>query len=443
MREVVNRIAAKVEPSKEAREAKDRVARLAMSQVKEKARGIEEIVGVEFGGSYAKDTWGDQDADIDIFVRFRETVEKDILEEISNRIGFGALEEYGPYSRYAEHPYVEARVEGTRVNIVPFYDVEKGEWKSAADRSAFHTKLMKEALTAEMRRDVRVLKAFLKGNGIYGSEIASQGFSGYVAEVLVMLYGSFEGVVRGMAGAAKGQIIGKAARDFDGPLAIIDPVDGNRNLGIAISDKNLGTMIVACRAFLENPSEDFFRHRAKRASGYAQNILAVEVRFQDRSPDVIWGQIKKAASSLAKRLTAGGFTVFRSSAHVEDGHAAYMFFLLESHCIPGIYTKRGPSFFMKEYADDFIRKNANGAEVMWIGEDHSIISLKVRKCTRADAYMRDSLNDGTGSGVPHGLQNDFAAGFRVHTGTQGLPEGPRKAAEELISTDGAFLDSDA
>jgi len=36
-----------------------------------------------------------------------------------------------------------------------------------------------------MKDDVRLLKQFLQSNSVYGAEIAKQGFSGYVAEVLV------------------------------------------------------------------------------------------------------------------------------------------------------------------------------------------------------------------------------------------------------------------
>ena len=48
------------------------------------------------------------------------------------------MKKYSPYVRYSEHPYVEAKIKNTKINVVPFYDVKIGEWKSAADRSPFH-----------------------------------------------------------------------------------------------------------------------------------------------------------------------------------------------------------------------------------------------------------------------------------------------------------------
>ena len=75
-------------------------------------------------------------------------------------------------------------VDGTRVNIVPCYDVNTREnGKSATDRSIYHTKFMKQKLTSSMKGDVRILKKFLQHIEVYGAEIAKEGFSGYVSEV--------------------------------------------------------------------------------------------------------------------------------------------------------------------------------------------------------------------------------------------------------------------
>ena len=150
----------------------------------------------DLGGSYAKGTWVSEkevdNVDIDIFVKFnKKTSEKD-FRNIGIKIGFESLEKYKPYTRHAEHPFVEAIIDGTRVNVVPCYDVNKGEWQSATDRSVYHTKFMKQKLTSSMKGDVRILKKFLQHIEVYGAEIAKEGFSGYVSEVLISYFGSFE-----------------------------------------------------------------------------------------------------------------------------------------------------------------------------------------------------------------------------------------------------------
>ena len=91
----------------------------------------------------------------------KKNTSEEKFEKISKRIGFDALKKYLPYVRYSQHPYVEARIGNTKINVVPFYDVKIGEWKSAADRSPFHTKFMEKSLTPKMRNEVKVLKIFI------------------------------------------------------------------------------------------------------------------------------------------------------------------------------------------------------------------------------------------------------------------------------------------
>ena len=77
------------------------------------------------GGSFAKGTGLESDTDIDFFVMIEPKVERKEFEELGKSVGFHALKKYKPYLRYAEHPYVEGKVDGIRINIVPCYKVEK------------------------------------------------------------------------------------------------------------------------------------------------------------------------------------------------------------------------------------------------------------------------------------------------------------------------------
>jgi len=173
-------------PSKKLQEKKQRIAKKACDLVSECIEKYPQVVDFVLGGSYAKGTWISEkpvdNVDIDIFVKFnKKTSEKD-FRKIGTEIGFESLKKYKPYTRHAEHPFVEAIIDGTRVNVVPCYDVNKGEWKSATDRSVYHTKFMSQKLSNSMKGDVRILKKFLQHIEVYGAEIAKEGFSGYVTE---------------------------------------------------------------------------------------------------------------------------------------------------------------------------------------------------------------------------------------------------------------------
>ena len=440
MKKIIPNIMKNVIPTKTVEKSKERIAETALELVKKEIIKFPEIIGVEFGGSFAKGTWLSKDADVDIFVRFKKSTSEEKFEKISKKIGFDSLKKFSPYVRYSEHPYVEAKMKGTKINVVPFYDVKVGEWKSAADRSPFHTKYMSKSLTQKMRNEIRILKTFLKSNGIYGAEIAKQGFSGYVSEVLVLHFGSFENVIKSISKIEENQVIGKTSKKFDTSLVITDPIDSNRNLAAAISDENIGKFILVCRAFKENPKLDFFKNKKSKVSKkHWGNVLSIKFNFKIRSPDIIWGQIKRATSSLSTQLELAGFTVLRSKAWTDQQKEAYLLFFLESTKISEIYAKNGPEFFREGSSKSFISKNLSNAGLVWVGNNKKIISLEKRKQVDAGKFMTGFLKNNLQTGIPKGLQADFKRGFKITIGEKGLSKSIKEVASELISTDGTLL----
>ena len=440
MKHIISKISKIVIPSRMIEKSKKQIAELAFKLVKKEIEKFPEVTGLEFGGSFAKGTWLSKDADVDIFIRFKKSTSEEKFEKIAKKIGFESLKKYSPYVRYSEHPYVEAKIKNTKINVVPFYDVKIGEWKSAADRSPFHTKFMKKSLTPKMRNEVRILKTFLKSNRIYGAEIAKQGFSGYVSEVLILNFGSFENVIKSISGIKEHQIIGKTSKKFGTSIVIIDPIDKNRNLAAAISDENLGKFILVSRAFKEKPTPGFFKNQKSIISKkHWENLLVIKFDFKIRSPDIIWGQIKRATSSLATQLELGGFDVLRSKPHTDQQKEVYLFFLLESTKISKIYPKNGPEFFRADSSKSFISKNLLNTELMWIGNNKKIMSLEKRKHTEAVKFMTEFLKKNLLTDIPKGLQSDFKRGFKVSVGNKNLSKSIKEAASELISTDGTLL----
>ncbi len=362
------------------------------------------------------------------------------MENISKEIGFNSLKKYSPYVRYSQHPYVEAKIKNTKINIVPCYDVRIGEWKSAADRSPFHTKFMKKSLTLKMKNEVRVLKIFLKSNKIYGAEIAQQGFSGYISEVLILEFGDFENLIKSISKIKENQIIGKTSKIFDTSIIVIDPIDSNRNLAAAISNENIGKFILICRALKQKPSLEFFKTKKSQvANKFWNNLLIVKFEFKTRSPDIIWGQIKRATTTLSTQLQLGGFTVLRNKSHTNEKNEAYLIFFLESTKISETYLKSGPEFFREDSTNSFISKNLKDAELLWIGDNKKVISLEKRKHTSSVSFMKEFLEKNLQTGIPKGLQNDFKRGFKVFIGNKTLSKSIKEEVSELISVDGTLL----
>ena len=364
-------------PTEKEQEKIKKISEIALQLVKQQAERFPEVTGVEIGGSYAKGTWLSGEVDLDIFVKLKNDIDEKTFESIGKTIGFDSLKKFKPYVRYSEHPYVEAEIEHTRVNVVPSYDVELGNWKSAADRSSFHTKFILESFDQLKKDEVRLLKKFLIGIGIYGAEIAKEGFGGYVAEVLVHHYGSFLGVLQAASNFIQHQVIGNPTKKFDTPLIIIDPVDSNRNLGTAISAESVGRFILASRAFLRKPSLSFFKPQQRKLNKKnLDNTIIIKFNYKKRSPDIIWGQIKRAATAVAGQLDLSGFEVLRKSCITDERSEAALLFLLRSPDIEKNVIRKGPDVFMRKESEDYIARNSKKSQVMWVNDAGKILSLQ-------------------------------------------------------------------
>jgi len=439
--DVLARALATCDPTAKETEKITAVAEKAMSLVKDRAGP--EVTGVVYGGSFAKGTWLRGDADVDIFVKVSPSLDEKRFEKLGVELGMASLKNHGAHLRYSDHPYVEAFVKGVRVNVVPCYDVEKGKWKSAADRSPFHTEYVQGAFDAQKRAHARLLKKFLKSAGIYGAEISTGGFSGYVSEVLVAKYGSLEGVLAAAAELKQGQVIaiGDYDRDvvkgFSSPLIIIDPVDLRRNLGTAISPECAGKFTLAARAFLRKPSIRFFsRLKARVNKKLYPHVLVAEFSHRKRSPDTIWGQMKRSQNAVAKQLEIAGFAVIRSTCATDEETHGVFAFLLESHMLAPYTARKGPEIFRAKDVDSFVAK-AKSPLAIWADKEMRVSTIVKRKETDAGRLVRSLLKK-DGSGVARGM---VTGNLKIYTGNRGTNALVKQAVDELASTEGLILGS--
>lgn len=449
MKSVISQAQKLVVPSKNQREQKTKIANRVLELVQKQISKYPEIKNVEFGGSYPKDTWLPEKADIDILILFDKNTSLKKFENITLELGFEALKKFKPYVKYSEHPYVEAVVQKTKINIVPCYMVERGQWQSPADRTRFHTGFMIEKLTKDTRNQVRVLKQFFKNNNIYGAEIAKQGFSGYVAEVLIYRYGSFSNVIKQIGKIKSDQVIGVSGKKFDTVIKIIDPIDDRRNLAAAISNENIGKFILLCRMFEKNPSISFFKSRKANKKmadlKLLENCLAIKFTYSKRSPDIIWGQIKKASNVITTQLELGGFKIIKNDATTDEDGVGILLFFVESLQISLYHLKEGPDFFNESDVARFISKNnIKKSKTLWIRKDKKIVSLERRLDNNIQKFLKKLLStDLEKSGIPGGIKPDIKKGFRIYASKKDILSNKsiKIAMEDFISTDATIFSS--
>ncbi|EHP86340.1 CCA tRNA nucleotidyltransferase [Methanotorris formicicus] len=336
------------------------------------------VIGVVQVGSTARNTHLRNNYDIDIFLIFDKNTDREILEEIGLEVGKKAVEELGGkyWVEYAEHPYTSAVIGKYSLDIVPCYKIRWGEKIiSAVDRTPLHNEFLKRKLEKNKLCDeIRLFKKFLKGIGIYGSDLKTKGFSGYLCELLVIYYGSFIEVLKN----AKDWKIGERIilediykiynldgdfkfRDFDAPLIVYDPVDINRNVAAALSKENFCKFIFYASMFLKNPSKEFFYNYCEHVDKKLEDreygaLLTLKIkRDKDIVDDIIYPQMEKLQKSINKIIQENEFVVLRCDIHA-DGEFCYLSWEFLVYELPNIRVKEGPSIFKKDRVERFIKK---------------------------------------------------------------------------------------
>jgi tRNA nucleotidyltransferase (CCA-adding enzyme) len=397
--------------------------------------GVKAIVRLE--GSVAKDTWLSEEPEIDIFMRLPRSIPRKALGDVALKIARKATEGSRQVERFAEHPYLEAYVEGVRVNIVPCYDAKPGEWLSATDRTPYHTDYVKKRLTSQMRGEVRLLKRFMKGIGVYGAEIKIGGFSGYLCELLVIHYGTFAEVLKAFARHKRRIVIDienhYGGREdelpllFNEPLVIVDPVDMGRNVASAVQPQKLCTFVAASRAFLEKPNLKFFyppetkpltaKELQAKISTRGPTMLFIVFEGVDAVPDVLWGQLYKSQRSLAKLLQLNDFGLLRCTSWSNEKNLNAFIFELESRYLPPVKRHLGPPLEKEHECKNFLAKYAsNSAGTVagpYIENGRWVVEIR-RKYTDAAALLYERLKDGgRNAGIAKEIAKVLQKGFKI------------------------------
>jgi tRNA nucleotidyltransferase (CCA-adding enzyme) len=381
---VLSRAERLVVPGAAARRTTVRVAEKVVSKVKEAAGPHEEVVGVFLGGSFAKDTWLPGDVDIDVFVKIVTSVDEKKFEEVGLSVGREALRGYKPGKKYAQHPYTEAVVDGFKVNVVPCYDVNAGEWRSAADRSLHHVVFVREHLDGEARVQVRLLKRFMKSVGLYGAEIEKEGFSGYATEVLIYKEKTFESTLRSFA-----EFVPKSKDEY---FTLFDPIDDARDLGKAISRETVARMVLASRAFLVKPSLEFFKRVSGKARpGLQRRAYVIAFEHAELTEETLWGELKRSARQIAKHVLQEGFTLARIGAASNNLNSSAIILLPVVDALSDIEERLGPSVELAEGAKNFAAKNRDSAQLIWVGEDGRLRLLAERRFTSLRKLLDEIL----------------------------------------------------
>jgi len=423
---VVAEVRKRVSPSDEERERLQRAAGVLMERAREAVAELPVEADVIQVGSTARGTWTAGDRDVDVFVAFPTELRREQLETYGLEVGHAVLPD--GHEEYAEHPYVVGEVDGYAVDLVPCYAVEDATAiQSAVDRTPFHTKYLDARLDETQAGDVRVTKQFLKGIGVYGSDLRTRGFSGYLTELLVLEYGSFREFVAAVADwhpPVRFDPEDHGTVAFDDPLVVVDPTDPERNVAAVCSAENVARLQHYARKLCAEPSEALFEANDKTA--YSETAVAdaverrgttpVAVRFEtpDIVEDQLWPQLRKTLDSLTDELDRRGFDVVRSRALSDSDETALLAELAVAER-PAIERHEGPPVHVRDHAAGFYETYADDPEVAgpYLSGGRYVVERTREHRTAAEFLHSDALF-GVSLG-PH-VESTLQAGYTVLVG---------------------------
>lgn len=377
---VIKEVLKRICPTEEEKKKLKKIVNEIKSKIeKEKPKDAE----VMLVGSVAKETYLKNELDIDFFVLFPKNYKKEEMAEIVISIGKKILDKWE--IQYAEHPYIRGYYKNYEVDIVPCYKVKEASQKiSAVDRTPFHTEYIKKNLGEEMKNEVRLLKQFLKGIGCYGAEAKIEGFSGYLAELLIIKYGSFLNVL-------------KASQSWNEEFIFIDPVDPSRNVAAALSKEKLNFFILAAREFLKNPKIEFFFPKKPKELPEEEirkklkNFIGICFKKPDLPDDILYPQLKKAVSSIENLMQQNDFKVIRKAYYAND--EAFVAVELERKEIEAIKLHMGPPLHEKKHVKSFLNKwenNEKAVDKPFIKDGRLWVKVK-REYTNAMNLLKNFL----------------------------------------------------
>ncbi|MFQ5892587.1 MAG: CCA tRNA nucleotidyltransferase, partial [Candidatus Methanofastidiosia archaeon] len=309
-------------------------------------RGIEATPTLQ--GSVAKDTWLSGDRDLDIFLIFSPKYSKEEME----RLALDVSKLYEHEIAFAEHPYVRNFYENFRIDVVPCFELTQN-LKTSVDRTPLHTKYVLKNL--KNPNEVRLLKRFLKAKRLYGAELKTMGFSGYLCELLIIHYGSFLECLKAASNWKYGTLIDlekRGVRGFREPLLVIDPVDSKRNVAAALSLQNFASFIYHSRRFLEEPRKKwFYRSREKyvKIKGSKVFVITFKANLID---DILFPQLRKTQAYLSEVLEKNDFRVYKTRVFNSG-----ILFELSVFKLPEKKKHKGPRIYHLESCKRFYDKH--------------------------------------------------------------------------------------
>ncbi len=416
--EIFEEILKEITPTQKEIDSINNIAEILKKQLKKRAIELQiNYTKIEPQGSTGiKQTQLKDDFDIDLFIgldykdfepkyqglsrnKLKKESKKDFLDLCNNWVipSLSLREFKNPRLLYAEHPYVtvdyHSRDVRIKIDIVLYFDLELELIQeqgpiTAVDRSPWHGRFIRDNLSQDQKNNVRLLKQFFKSNHSYGdkSSLGKVGFIGYSAELLIYYFNNISNLFDNFIKLRttpldyynrKIEELKKIKHFQNDYLIIVDPIDKNRNVASAISERAYKYCNYRINSFLKNPSRSFFEIKPipefelKNSTELSlSKIFIIEIRNLDSKIHYTINRdklhslgeyIKSVGEKEATHAEKFGTIIYE--VYFEDNLNEYNIVLYcEKPDITKTYIRKGPSVKDGFHAKNFKKKNPNHFE---------------------------------------------------------------------------------
>ncbi len=411
MPSVLDQVLEKIKPGKKEQQQMQAASRAFLVELQKNLKGAKAILS----GSGAKETWIAGNYDVDIFVQYDykqfspETIHlSDLLEK--------SLKKTFPKQKLARlhgsRDYFQIPYAGLSFEVVPILCITKAaQAKNITDVSPLHAVWVKK--NVKNTDEVLLAKQFCKAQSLYGAESFIRGFSGYVLEILLAKYKTFEGLLRASLAWKDKEVIDLSSwykkkealfhlnqSKLHSPIIVIDPVDKFRNAAAALSYGKLKLFRQKAKEYLQHPDESFFfpqqkgkEEWQKEAQQKKLHLVMLEVKPLSGKRDVVGAKLLKSFEFVKKKLAP--FEV-KSAEWQWDT----MIFLVGKKEIASAEERKGPPLEMKEAVEHFKKK-------------HKVTMVKDGRVVAVVAVKNPALRDAVKAALKEKYVKEKVAGAKV------------------------------
>ena len=259
--------------------------------------------------------------------------------------------------------------------VVPIIKINKSEEAlNITDISPLHA-LWVNKKAQKLKDEIRLAKQFCRANKLYGAESHISGFSGYVLEILISYYGSFEKLLKASLKWKDKEVIDPEKHyknkhlalfhlnnsKLQSPIIVVDPVDKERNAAAALSKEKMKQFQKVAKQYLKSPSEKLFvkeeisKEKLMKEKGHLLFLTIVPVEGKH---DVVGVKLLKAFEFLRDELSCFKVKKAGWNWNENDSEAAF-YFILKEDKLSEFEVRNGPPLKLAEHVKHFKKVNKN------------------------------------------------------------------------------------